>query len=210
MSNPSSNSSDWNSLLVHSSALGILKPGVVFNGYNTTPHTSSSSSMGGSLQQPRVVRTSHDDHGASVFASDEALAPFSPFGPAGSAFAVVDVRSSIPVDNRQVGLELSQTVPRCPPGGVLFVITDIPGNGYSAPMHRTASLDYTVVLAGEIVLELDSGETRTVRAGEVVVQQGTNHRWINKGAGPCRIMFAMVGAEKVVLSDGKVLEETVF
>lgn len=77
-------------------------------------------------------------------------------------------------------------------------------------MHRTQSLDYAAVISGEIVLRLDSGEERTVRAGEFIVQRGVNHEWINRGSEVCRVMFVMVGAEKVVLGDGTVLEETVF
>lgn len=77
-------------------------------------------------------------------------------------------------------------------------------------MHRTVSVDYAVVLAGEIVIHLDGGEEKTVGAGEVIVQRGTCHEWINRTNEPCRVLFVMVGSEKVVLGDGRVLEETVF
>lgn len=90
-------------------------------------------------------------------------------------------------------------------------ISDIPGGtGHTAPMHRTQSIDYAVVISGEIVLGLDGGEEKVVRAGEFIIQAGTNHTWINRAAGPCRILFFMVGAEKIVLGDGTVLEETSF
>ncbi len=88
---------------------------------------------------------------------DETLVPFTPFGPAASAFTVLDVRGSVPVNNTDAALSFANTLPRCPPRGVIFAISDFPGNGYSAPMHRTLSLDYAVVLSGEIVLELDGG-----------------------------------------------------
>lgn len=74
-------------------------------------------------------------------------------------------------------------------------------------MHRTLSLDYCVVMNGEIVLVLDGGEERVVKAGEFIVQRGTTHSWINRTGEVCRIMFVMVGSEKVVLSDGRVLDE---
>ena len=78
-------------------------------------------------------------------------------------------------------------------------------------MHRTTSVDYGYVISGEIVLSLDSGEKKTIRAGEFVLQRGVNHEWINPSPEvPCRMIFVMVGAEKIVLEDGKVLEETVF
>ncbi|KAF7558950.1 hypothetical protein G7046_g5206 [Stylonectria norvegica] len=76
-------------------------------------------------------------------------------------------------------------------------------------MHRTESIDYAVVFSGAIVLGLDSGEEKTVGAGEVIIQQGVNHTWENQGHEPCRIMFVMLGAEKIVLEDGRVLEQTV-
>jgi mannose-6-phosphate isomerase-like protein (cupin superfamily) len=51
--------------------------------------------------------------------------------------------------------------------------------GATSPMHRTVSLDYGVVLEGEVELVLDSGETRLLKRGDVAVQRGTNHAWKN-------------------------------
>lgn len=62
-------------------------------------------------------------------------------------------------------------------------------------IHRTRSLDYVVVLEGEIVLLLDDGET-TLRAGDVVVQQATNHAWVNRGAAICRLAMVFIDAEE--------------
>ncbi len=81
---------------------------------------------------------------------------------------------------------------------------------FDKPMHRTQSLDYACVSAGEIVLVLDGGEEAVIRPGECIVQRGTSHSWVNKGEGVCRILFVMVGSEKVKLESGEVLEETVF
>lgn len=69
-------------------------------------------------------------------------------------------------------------------------------------MHRTVSLDYAVVLAGEIVLGLEDGQTVCVKAGEMVVQRGTLHSWTNEGHVPCRILFVLIGADKVVVENG--------
>lgn len=77
-------------------------------------------------------------------------------------------------------------------------------------MHRTLSCDYAAVMSGEIVLRLDGGEEKTVRAGEFMVQRGANHEWINRSEEICRILVVMVGSEKIVTEGGKVLEETVF
>jgi quercetin dioxygenase-like cupin family protein len=77
-------------------------------------------------------------------------------------------------------------------------------------MHRTISADYGVVLEGEIILHLDSGEKKRVRKGESILQRGTNHEWINPSDHEtCRILFVMVGAEQIVLGDGTALEQTV-
>lgn len=58
-------------------------------------------------------------------------------------------------------------------------------------MHRTQTLDYGIVLDGELTLVLDRGET-TVRAGDIVVQCGTNHAWANRSDRNCRVAFVLI------------------
>jgi mannose-6-phosphate isomerase-like protein (cupin superfamily) len=58
-------------------------------------------------------------------------------------------------------------------------------------MHRTESIDYGIVLEGEITLLVDEGEV-TVRAGDIVVQRGTNHAWANRSGQLCRIAFILI------------------
>ena len=58
-------------------------------------------------------------------------------------------------------------------------------------MHTTRTIDYGIVLQGEIILELDSGETSRLRAGDVLVQRGTRHAWRNTGD-PCTICFVVI------------------
>lgn len=62
-------------------------------------------------------------------------------------------------------------------------------------IHRTRSIDYVVVLEGEIHLLLDEGEVR-LAAGDVVVQRGTNHAWINRGSAVCRLCMVFIDAEE--------------
>jgi mannose-6-phosphate isomerase-like protein (cupin superfamily) len=62
-----------------------------------------------------------------------------------------------------------------------------------AGMHRTRSLDYAVVIEGEIDMVLDDSEVH-LSAGDVLVQQGTNHAWVNRGSKPCRIAFVLIDA----------------
>ncbi|KAM0439957.1 hypothetical protein ACHAPT_001057 [Fusarium lateritium] len=157
----------------------------------------------------RVVRTTHAEDGTSIFASDTHMTPFSPFGPQNSNFTIFDTRQSVPVNNTDAIPSFANILPRCPPQGAIFCMTQIQPGG-SAPMHRTKSLDYLVVMSGEIVLALDGGEEKTVGQGELIVQQGVNHRWINRGGVPCKILCVMIGAEKVALKDGTTFDETVF
>ena len=66
--------------------------------------------------------------------------------------------------------------------------------GSDAPhplMHRTETLDYAIILEGEMTLILDDSET-VVRAGDIVIQRGTNHGWANRGKQKCRAIFVMV------------------
>jgi mannose-6-phosphate isomerase-like protein (cupin superfamily) len=58
-------------------------------------------------------------------------------------------------------------------------------------MHRTESVDYGIVIEGELTLVLDVGEVQ-LKAGSVVVQRGTNHAWANRSGKPCRMLFVLV------------------
>jgi len=64
-----------------------------------------------------------------------------------------------------------------------------------ATMHRTRSVDYAVVLEGEIDMLLGDSEVH-LAAGDVLVQQGTSHAWVNRGSKPCRIAFVLVDAKE--------------
>lgn len=60
-------------------------------------------------------------------------------------------------------------------------------------MHRTDSVDYAIILTGEITMLLDDSEVH-LKAGDVVVQRGTNHAWSNRGTETCQIAFVLVDA----------------
>ncbi len=62
-------------------------------------------------------------------------------------------------------------------------------------MHRTRSLDYAVVISGEIDMLLDEGEVH-LKAGDVIVQQATNHAWVNRGHEPCRVAFVLIESQE--------------
>ena len=103
-----------------------------------------------------------------------------------------------------------------PPGGSIFRVVDFPpekaprsreailaemgvgdhGGARHPGMHRTRSVDYAIVLEGEIDMLLDEGEVH-LQAGDVLVQQGTNHAWVNRGAAACRIAFVLIDAREI-------------
>jgi mannose-6-phosphate isomerase-like protein (cupin superfamily) len=62
-------------------------------------------------------------------------------------------------------------------------------------MHRTRSVDYAVVLSGEIDMVLDDSTTH-LKPGDVIVQQATNHGWVNHGKEPCRMLFVLMDAKE--------------
>ena len=62
-------------------------------------------------------------------------------------------------------------------------------------MHRTRSLDYAIILSGEIDMLMDDGEVH-LKAGDVIVQQATNHAWVNRGKEPCRVAFILMDSQE--------------
>jgi mannose-6-phosphate isomerase-like protein (cupin superfamily) len=173
------------------------------------------------IQRVRRVVTGHDAQGRSIILSDGpatsvkeiptfpglALTDFwetsgAPASNAGSADAA----------NRPVHLEPAKN-------GTLFRLVEFPPDanrpkdsdssaGFKAigaghvqdrashdpMMHKTATVDYAVVVKGEIHAVLEKGET-LLRAGDVLVQRGTNHSWSVRGKEPCLVAFVLVSAE---------------
>jgi mannose-6-phosphate isomerase-like protein (cupin superfamily) len=62
-------------------------------------------------------------------------------------------------------------------------------------MHRTRTIDYAIVMQGEIDMLLDDTEIH-LKAGDVLVQQGTNHAWVNRGTETCRIAFVLIDSKE--------------
>jgi mannose-6-phosphate isomerase-like protein (cupin superfamily) len=75
--------------------------------------------------------------------------------------------------------------------GAAGASTHSTGTARHPHMHRTETIDYGIVLEGEITLLVDIGEV-TVRAGDIVVQRGTNHGWANRSGKNCRIAFILI------------------
>jgi quercetin dioxygenase-like cupin family protein len=90
---------------------------------------------------------------------------------------------------------ISPDVAIAPPrGGSVLRIVEFPAHPDVEPyQHETASLDYCIVLEGEIYA-IVGGEERLMRPGDVLVQRGTLHSWANRSDGPCRVMFVLIDA----------------
>jgi quercetin dioxygenase-like cupin family protein len=88
------------------------------------------------------------------------------------------------------GARILGTAP--PANGTRFAVIDFPP-GNSGRMHRTETIDYVIVIAGEIDMDLDE-QTVHLAAGDVMVQRGTNHAWVNRGSVPARLAFVLIDA----------------
>jgi mannose-6-phosphate isomerase-like protein (cupin superfamily) len=149
----------------------------------------------------RRVVTGHDANGRAVVKIDE-ISQNSPAARPGRSACVVWTTESFPVNNtgdedggkRQVGTTLKN-------GTVFRVVEFQPG--VSPRVHRTDSIDYAIVMSGEIDMEMDDTMVH-LKTGDVLVQRGTIHNWINRGSEPCKIAFILIDAKPVEIG-GKVL-----
>jgi quercetin dioxygenase-like cupin family protein len=150
--------------------------------------------MGGMPTVPRRVVTGHDARGRSVFVQD-GPPPVVRTAPDGAHFFELWNTAATPAPIAPTEPEPTErdlTVPPGP-GGTKIRINEFPP-GVVSPTHRTETVDYGVVLEGEVVLVLDDHAEAVLRAGDVVVQRGTDHRWENRGANVARMAFILVDA----------------
>ena len=157
------------------------------------------------LSPYRRVVTGHDASGRAIVRSDAAFRTEA-IASGDAAFSLVWTTPTVPVDNddpvdgreRDAGLTLER-------GSVIRVVDMLPGG--ISPMHRTNSLDYGIVLSGDVELELDDGVKTIVGPGSIIVQRGTMHRWRNPSdAVPCRIVFVLIEASPVTVNGAPLAE----
>ena len=168
------------------------------------------------LKSTRRIVTGHDAQGKAVVLFDAAL-PAKQRSAGGNGMTLLWVTSEFPVDVAG-SADRAQTKSACrrPPTARFFASSisrrrrrtaapvdhhqilvsmgiDPATQGYArhANTHRTRTIDYAIVLDGEIDMLLDDTEVH-VKAGDVLVQQGTNHAWVNNGTKPCRIAFILI------------------
>ena len=131
---------------------------------------------------PRRVVTGLDAGGLSCILND---------GPAPPA---IWSTADVPADNRGTA-DAGGAVYVFPERGPQFVFADFaPGTG--PLMHATDTIDYVVILSGEITLVTETGET-VLRAGDLLVDRGIVHGWRNDGDVPCRLVSIMIPAHPV-------------
>jgi hypothetical protein len=172
------------------------------------------------IWQVRRVLTGHDADGSSTIIADGFAANMKEM-PAGSGLAVTELwETSVPADNAGKSDAGNRKVRLEPPKqGTLFRIVEFPPDSQwqnradardwakaldatHAPdrssadpmMHKTSTVDYIVVLRGEIYAILDKGET-LLKPGDVFIQRGTNHSWSVRGSEPCIVAVVLVDAK---------------
>lgn len=171
------------------------------------------------LKSTRRIVTGHDAQGKAVALFDAPIQA-KQRSAGGNGMTLLWVTTEFPVD-LAAPTDRAQTPVGVPPpaNGTIFRIVDFApaGGGAMAAIdhhqillsmgidpatqgyarhantHRTRTIDYAIVLEGEIDMLLDDSEVH-VKAGDVLVQQGTNHAWVNNGSKPCRIAFILIDA----------------
>lgn len=140
----------------------------------------------------RRVETGHDRDGRAVIVSDGTppRTVESPGGTAVSELLWLDGPARTPDDGRDRGSDEEGYPTEAPPGGMSFRIIRFPPGTFRA-MHSTDTLDYVVVVDGEIALGLDDGE-HVLRQGDVVIQRGNRHSWRVVGDRPALFGILMM------------------
>jgi quercetin dioxygenase-like cupin family protein len=143
---------------------------------------------------PRRVVTGHDDGGKSVFLSDGAP-PVARTASDGAGFYEIWSTAAAPavLGASEPDPAAGEVLVPPPRRGTKIRVNEFPP-GVVSPVHRTQSVDYGIVVEGEMVLTLDDSET-VLHRGDVVVQRGTSHRWENRSGRVARMVFVLVDAE---------------
>ncbi len=149
-----------------------------------------------SLTIRRIV-TGHDEQGRAKVLIDAPVDNV--FAPRPDAeYSVIWSTDTLPASNDGSDDPSKKTIGTTIENGSVFRVVSY-GPGASPRNHRTDSIDYAVVISGEIDMVLDT-ETVHLKAGDVLVQRGTIHNWVNNGTEPCVIAFALISAKPVTVN----------
>jgi mannose-6-phosphate isomerase-like protein (cupin superfamily) len=147
----------------------------------------------------RRVVTGHDAQGRAVVKIDELCKNIISRRPQHQS-CVIWSTGEFPADLSGDGDGGAREVGTTDPNGTVFRVVEYQP-GVAPRNHRTGSIDYAVVLSGEIDMELD-GVSVHLRQGDTLVQRGTIHNWVNRGTQPCIIAFVLVAAKPVLNAVG--------
>ena len=144
----------------------------------------------------RRVITGHDAQGKAMVLMDEACLPFKEGRPGAfiSNIWTTDVSPANNDGHADAGAREGRFT--MIENGTVFRILDF-RPGIQQRVHRTDTIDYITVLSGEIDMELETGEEVHLKAGDVMVQRGTVHNWINRGTESCVMSIVLVYAKQV-------------
>ena len=149
-----------------------------------------------SLTIRRIV-TGHDEQGRAKVLIDAPVDNV--FAPRpGAEYSVIWSTDTLPANNDGSDDPSKKTIGTTIENGSVFRVVSY-GPGASPRNHRTESIDYAVVISGEIDMVLDT-ETVHLKAGDVLVQRGTIHNWVNNGTEHCVIAFALISAKPVTVN----------
>jgi quercetin dioxygenase-like cupin family protein len=149
----------------------------------------------------RRVITGHDANGKAIVKIDE-VATHTFTGRPGATGLNVWTTEGFPANNDGAEDAGLRKVATTLPNGTIFRVIEF-APGLVARNHRTDSIDYIVIISGEIDMELDDTNVH-LKAGDVMVQRGTIHNWVNRGTAPCVLAVILIAA-KPVEAGGKVL-----
>src|ERR1700690_742271 len=148
------------------------------------------------LEGRRIV-TGHDAAGKAIVASDERMTGTTRPGRGGIARCEIWSTDQMPVDNsdaaaarQREGFVVRHNYVGSGQGTVVRVVEFTPGSPKF--MHRTETVDYAILLSGECDLELDDGATVHMTVGDIAVQRGMMHAWVNNGTQPCVFAFVLI------------------
>jgi quercetin dioxygenase-like cupin family protein len=140
----------------------------------------------------RRVVTGHDGNGKAVVSIDDVGAN-KRSGRENMVAQVIWTTDDLPVDFAEDGEDKgARQIGTTIPGGSVFRVVQF-DPGVAPRNHRTDSIDYAVVMSGEIDMEMDDTVVH-LKAGDVLVQRGTIHNWVNHGSGPCVIAFTLIAS----------------
>ena len=148
--------------------------------------------------QIRRVVTAHDAEGRAIVAIDDVKQD--------ERFTLIWTTEGFLVDNMDAADAGKRDVGITLPGGTVFRIGEI-APGARSPMHRTNSVDYGIVMDGDLDMEVDGGEVVHLKAGDVVVQRGTNHAWAKNSGAPVKMAWILIAADPVMIG-GRALDPT--